>query len=268
MAAAVSIGIRSAGPDWALRRDFARLLVVAVVLPALILCALLAWAQANTQRTGASAQLHSVAEAAGSDLDDFLRVHGAVTSVLAERRTGERTVADRARWTEDLRRLRAHYPAFASLRVFDARGVLVAADPGVDSDSGVAPSPCFVATQVADRAVVSEVYAARGELARTCVGAPLRVGGRFAGVVEGAMPVVAFVTARAAWLQGHGFETVLVDRRGQLAYASDGVGIAATGALDATAPGRVLAGIGEDATGMQRIPAVLRDEADAYAVAV
>ncbi|BCT92728.1 hypothetical protein LYSHEL_17520 [Lysobacter helvus] len=238
------------------------------MLPALILCALLAWAQANTQRTNAAAQLHAVAEAAGSDLDDFLRVQGAVTSVIAERRTSERTITDRARWTEDLRRLRAHYPAFAALRVFDARGVLVAADPGVESDSGVAPSPCFLATQVADRAVVSDVYNAPGEAARACVGAPLRVGGRFAGVVDGAMPVAAFVAARAAWLQGHGFETLLVDRRGQLAYASDGVGVAATGALDASAPGRVLAGVGDAANGMQRIPGVLRDDADAYAVAV
>jgi diguanylate cyclase (GGDEF)-like protein len=268
MAAAVSIGIRSAAPGWALRRDFARLLVVAVVLPALILCALLAWAQANTHRTNAASQLHAVAEAAGSDFDDFFRVHGAIASVLAERRSGERTVADRARWTEDLRRTRAHYPAFSSMRVFDARGALVAADPGVDSDSGVAPSPCFLSTQVADRAVVSDVYAARGEPARACVGAPLRVGGRFAGVVDGAMPVAGFVSARAAWLQGHGFETVLVDRRGQVAYASDAVDIAAVGGLDSTAPGRALDGIGDQPTGMQRIPGVLRDDADAYAVAV
>ena len=69
MAAAVPIGIRSAGPDWALQRDFARLLVVAVVLPALILCALLAWSQSSKQRTDAAPQLRSAAEISARGFD-------------------------------------------------------------------------------------------------------------------------------------------------------------------------------------------------------
>ena len=77
MAAAVPIGIRSAGPGWALQRDFARLLVVAIVLPALILCALLAWSEADSQRSTAAAQLHSAAEASARNFDvAWLRGYG------------------------------------------------------------------------------------------------------------------------------------------------------------------------------------------------
>jgi hypothetical protein len=47
--------------------------VVAVVLPALILCALLAWSQAQTQRNNAAVQLQSMGEAAAGDIDDLLR---------------------------------------------------------------------------------------------------------------------------------------------------------------------------------------------------
>ena len=85
MAAAVPIGIRSAGPGWALQRDFARLLVVAIVLPALILCALLAWSEADSQRSTAAAQLHSAAEASARNFDvAWLRGYG-YEAVLVDR---------------------------------------------------------------------------------------------------------------------------------------------------------------------------------------
>jgi len=149
MAAAVSIGIRSAGPDWALRRDFARLLVVAVVLPAVLLCALLAWSEAASQRANAAAQLHAMAD--------------------------------------------------------------IAANQG---------------TRDAD----------------------------------------AFAARHAAWLSSHGYDAALVDRRGVVRYATDGLALAPDSQLDATPVGQALAGIAPgDASRLQRIDGVLRDGGDAFA---
>jgi diguanylate cyclase (GGDEF)-like protein len=268
MAAAVSIGIRSAGPDWALRRDFARLLVIAVVLPAMILCALLAWSEATTQRRNASVQLRSVAEATAHNLDDFLQVHGAVISVIAARRSSERTLSDRARWSEDIHRLRTGYPAFDAMRVLDAEGRVVAAEPPADAG---ATSACFAPTLRANATVVSDVYGTTPDgPALACVGAPLRINGRFAGIAEGAMRVSAFASPRAAWLRGYGYEAVLLDRQGDVAYASEGVPLAARTRIDAGTDGKtsildVPIGAPE---GMARVEGVLPGGKDAYAVAM
>jgi hypothetical protein len=108
MVAAVPIGIRrSTGPGWALRRDFARLLVLAVVLPALALVIFLSWSEANADRAMASDRLRTLAQWTARDIDDFVDVHRAAVQVLAERRTQERTVPDAARWQADFRRMRA-----------------------------------------------------------------------------------------------------------------------------------------------------------------
>ena len=267
MAAAVSIGIRSAAPDWALRRDFARLLVLAVVLPALILCALLAWSEASTQKRNASTQLRSVAEATAHDLEGFLQVHRSVIDVIADRRNNERSIGDRARWNEDLRRLRANFPAFGAMRVRDAQGRVVAADP---TGAANLVSPCFELAAQAHAPVLSDVHGATADgPAFACVAAPLLVNERFAGIAEGELPIAGFAGAPAAWLQGYGYEAVLLDRAGVVAYASAGVPLAprtqlpegdARTTLRAVAPGAP--------EGMQRVDDVLQGGKDAYAVAM
>ncbi|MCC8364139.1 sensor domain-containing diguanylate cyclase [Lysobacter sp. A6] len=274
MAAAVPIGIRSAGPDWALRRDFARLLVVAVVLPALILCALLAWSQSAKQRTDAATQLRSAAEISARGFDEFLQVHGAATRVLAARRGAEAmedrgAFADRASWTGDLRRLRDQYPSFATMRVLDAQGRVIAAEPA--DRTGVSPGPCFDLVARDDAPASSDVYrAAPNQPPLACVASPIRVNERFAGIVEGAMRVEAFAGARVAWLRTHGYEAVLVDRLGQVAYASSGLPFQAMDRLDATGGGKALGAVapGAPEAGWQRVDGVLHDDADAYAIAM
>jgi diguanylate cyclase (GGDEF)-like protein len=269
MATAVPIGIRSAGPDWALRRDFARLLVIAVVLPALILCALLAWSQSAKQRTDAATQMRSAAEITARGFDEFLKVHGAVASVLADRRSGESSLGDRARWSEDLRSLRDHYPAFATMRVVDREGHTVVAEPAERAAS--TPGPCFALAARQDATTVSDVHRALPNAPPlACVAAPLHANGRFAGIVEGAMRVETFSSQRVAWLRTHGYETVLVDRVGQVAYASGGLPFAPMDKLDATAAGAALRAVapGAPEAGWQRVDGVLHDAADAYAIAM
>ena len=269
MAAAVSIPIRSAGPDWALRRDFARLLVVAVVLPALILCALLAWSQSASQRADAAAQLHSAADITARDFDDFLRVHAAVASVLAARRSGENSLGDRERWVDDLRRLRDHYPAFSTMRVLDAQGRVIAADPA--ERAGAQAGPCFAAAQREDAPTMSDVYRIAADTPPlSCVASPLHAAnGRFAGIVEGAMRVEN-AGQRIAWLRMHGYEAVLIDRQGQVAYASSGLPLAPMDALDATPAGQALRAVppGDVDSGWQRVDGVLHGGEDAYAIAM
>jgi diguanylate cyclase (GGDEF)-like protein len=267
MTAAVSLGIRSAGSDWALRRDFARLLVVAVVLPALILCALLAWSQAQTQRNNAAVQLQSMGEAAAGDFDEFLRVHGAATAVLAAQRSDARGLVDRAGWESDLRRVRAHYPAFAHMRALDARGRAIASDP--DNVATDEQGPCFLEPQRTGHPVVTDLAGAIDGAPLACVGAPLRVDGRFAGVVAGSLRLDEYAGTRVDWLRSHGFEAVLVDRGGRVAYASEQLPVAGGAALASIAGGDALAALPVDGrSGMHRIDGVLRDGADAYAVAV
>jgi diguanylate cyclase (GGDEF)-like protein len=274
MAAAVPIGIRSAGPDWALQRDFARLLVVAVVLPALIVCALVAWSQASRQRADAAEHLRSHAEITARNFDEFLNVHGAATRVLAARRSieseeGRSSVADRARWSGDLRRLRDQYPSFASMRVLDAQGLPIVAEPA--DRTGTAPGPCFAIAERDDTPAVSDVYrAAPNQPPVACVAAPIHANGRFAGIVEGAMRVETFSGQRVAWLREHGYEAVLVDRAGQVAYASSGLPYKVMERLDSTAGGKALRQVAPGApdADWQRVDGVLHDQADAYAIAM
>ena len=145
-------GIQRPAPDWALRRDFARLLVLAVILPALTLSALFTWREAISRRDRAGERLQSIAESNARDVDEFLRAHLAAIAELAERRSAEQSLADGARWTADMQRLRRHYPAFRSLLVTDTKGRMVLRDP---------PAPAAMANlQLGDRAYFTET--ARG----------------------------------------------------------------------------------------------------------
>ena len=265
MAAAVSIGIRSAATDWALRRDFARLLVIAVVLPALILCALLAWSQATSRRADATTQLRSAAVITGRGFDEFLRVHGAVAALVAARRSAEGTLADRARWVDDLNRLRDNYPTFASMRAIDAHGTVIASDPA-ERITGAA-GPCFAQAEHDNGPAFSDVYRAKpNSEPLACVAGPLRTAnGTFAGIVEGAMRVETFSGQRVAWLRSHGYEAVLVDRKGQVAYASSGTTLSSMDVLDATPAGQALRAVapGEVDSEWTRVEGVLHDDGDA-----
>ena len=271
MVAAVSSGIRrSTGPGWALRRDFARVLVLAVVLPTLVLVVFLSWSEANADRALASDRLRTLAQWTARDIDDFLGVHRAAVQVLADRRSGERTVADVQRWQQDFRRIRARYPGLASLLVADSRGRLVTSDP---------PPPGTRAVSVEDRAYfrqpradgaahVSDVF--RGRVLSSdplvAVSAPLRVDGRFAGVVAASINVEDFARVRGDWLTARGMEALLLDRNARVIYASDGI---AHAPLDTLAPamGRAISALPSSSPGAAPLLRdVLRDGGDAYAV--
>lgn len=273
MAVAEPPGIQRPGPDWALRRDFARLLVLAVILPALTLSALFTWREAISRRDRAGERLQSIAESNARDVDEFLRAHRAAIAQFAERRSAERSLADRARWTADMQRLRRHYPAFRSLLVTDAKGGLLLRDP---------PAPGSVNLQLGDRAYFTEpartgaAYVSDVLRSRirndplVALSAPLYENGRFAGIVQASITVETFASLHGKWLRERGYEALLLDRTGSVVHASAGL------------PYAPLDRIGNDARGqqLQRITTqphvdtvqsardVLRDGGDAYSVAV
>lgn len=274
MAAAEPSGIQRTGPDWALRREFARLLVLAVILPALTLSALFTWRDAISRRDRAGERLQSVAESTARDLDDFLRAHRAAVAELAERRSGENNIADRARWTSDLRRLRRHYPAFRALLVTDAKGGMALRDP---------PAPASIANlQLGDRAYFTEPKrtrepyvsdALRGRVhndALVALSAPLYEDGRFAGVIEASIMVDTFAGLRGQWLRERGYEALLLDRSGSVVHASAGLPYAPLDPIGDDAPAQQLRRIAmqPQSPALQRAQGVLRDGGDAYAVAV
>ena len=243
MAAATFLGLRSAGGGWALRRDFARLLVVAVVLPALLLVVVLSWSDASAQRAVASERLRVLSQWTARDLDDHLAAHRAAIDVLATRRSEERSLTDLARWQADFRRTRAGYPAFASLLLADADGRILASDPAPPAGGpySVADRGYFAGARDAGP-YVSDVF--RGHvLSRdplVAVSVPLRAGGRFAGVVAASMNVADFARVRGDWLRVRGFEFLLLDRRQQVIYGSPGIAHQPLDALAGTPLARAL----------------------------
>ncbi|HWI23502.1 MAG TPA: diguanylate cyclase [Lysobacter sp.] len=272
MVAAVSSGIRrSTGPGWALRRDFARLLVLAVVLPTLALVVFLSWSEANANRAMASERLRTLAQWTARDIDDFLGVHRAAVQVLAERRSQERTVSDAARWQVDFRRMRARYPGLAGLLVTDARGRVVASDPSPPGNGGsdVSDRAYFAAVRNSGDDFVSGVFRDRvlGADPLVAVSAPVRIEGRFAGVVASAMNVGDFARLRGEWLNVRGIEALLLDRDSQVIYASDGAAHAPLDALAATPFGRAIESLPTmPSQGPPVLRHALRDGGDAYAV--
>ncbi len=272
MAAALSLGLRSAGRGWALRRVFARLLVLAVVVPALILVVLLSWSDATARRADAAERLRTTSQWMARDLDDFIGTHRAAVQELAQRRSEEATVGDRVRWQADFRRMRAGFPGFGSMLLTDERGRVLIRDPASADDAAgsVADSAYFLQARRAGAAYLSDAIPVPGSEPRVAVSAPVfYAGGRFGGVVAASMDVSAFARVRGEWLKARGFDALLLDRRGQVVYASEGV----RAPLDALMETRLASQLdavpapnAEPADTLPLLRDVLQDAGDAYAM--
>jgi len=260
-------------PGWALLPEFARLLLVAVVLPVLALAALILWQGATTARAQAAARLSAAAESNGREIDGFLQAHLAALQVLAERRSAAGDIDDLASWSTDLRRLHRHYPAFSSLLVTDRAGWLRQSQPALP-DTGqrrsVADRDYFREPKRSGRAHVSDAFRGRalGSDPLVAVSVPLYANGRFAGVVEGSIRIDS-LELRNRWLLARGFELLLLDRRHSVVQASSGLPYRALDVLQDSVRDRQLRASHRSGNlpRMQRLHGVLRDGGDAYAVA-
>lgn len=260
-------------PGWALLPEFARLLLLAVVLPTLALAALILWRGNTVVRERTSARLVSAVESSGREIEAFLRAHQAVLEVLAERRSDTGDLDDAAAWSADLRRIRARYPAFASMLVAGRDGRLLLSQPALPAAAGrpsVADRDYFRAPMRSGRAYVSDAFRGRalGHDPLVAVSAPLLRDGRFAGVVEGSVPIES-LSLRGRGLDDRGYELLLLDRHDTVVQASDGLPFRALQSLGTSRRDRSLRAVA-DAGGhaVRRLPGVLRDGGDAYAVAL
>ncbi|MGN7725662.1 ATP-binding protein [Luteimonas sp. 22616] len=263
----------STPPGWALLPEVTRLLL-AVVLPLLALAALILWWGTTTARMGTPVRLDTAAESSGHEIDNFLRSHQAILQVLAERRSATGDIDDRAAWSADLSRIHDRYPAFATLLVGGPDGRLLLTEPvlpGPAAGRSIVDRDYFREPRRSGMAYVSNVFGggAMDRPALVAISAPLYRDGRFAGVVVGVIGIDA-LSSRAMTLRERGYELLLLDRSHAVVQASEGL------------PYRPLDVLGDDGRDhsllvlpqvrgherMQRLPDVLRDGSDAYALAV
>ena len=261
-------------PGWALLPEFTRLLLLAVVLPVLALAALILWRGATTARAQTAASLATAAESNAREIDTFLQVHLAVLQVLAERRGATGDLDDLAAWTADLQRIHQHYPAFATLLVTDRDGGLLLSQPaiaGAPRRRSVADRDYFREPMRSGRAHVSDAFRGRalGSDPLVAVSVPLYADGHFAGVVEGSIRIDSLVL-RNSWLRTRGFELLLLDRNHAVVQASDGLPYRPLDVLGDAVRDRSLRALprADARPRMQRLPGVLRDGGDAYALAM
>lgn len=249
--------------------EFARLLLLAVILPALLLAGVFLWQAITTVREQTAARLTAAAGSYGREVDGFLDMHLAAIEVLAERRSASGDASDLPGWRSDLRRLHKHYPAFVTLLVSDRDGRLLSSDPALAGAPGlsVADREYFLEARRSGRAHVSNAFRGRGfgSDPLVAVSAPVFDGGRFAGIVQGSIRLDALVLP-GPLQHTTSFERLLLDRNGTVLQASEGLpyrplDVLRNGPLGALAGARVRAP-------MQRLRGVLDNGESAYAIAV
>lgn len=256
-----------------LRRQFAKVMLLGVLLPALVLIAGLVWFNVDRERRGVDQRTASVAASTARDVDEFLAAHRSAINVLAQRRSEERTAGDPARWADDLARLHRNYPGFVTMLVTDARGAVRFSDPALASPTEglrtVADRAYFREPARTGRGYISDVFRGRtlGTDPLVAIAAPMHGVEGFAGVVQGSIITDTLAAARFRALQARGYEVLLLDRTGHVIHASEGVPLQPLDSLKGSGfepllQARTTAGASAE---LQLLRGVLRDQGDAYA---
>lgn len=255
-----------------LRRQFAKVMLLGVMVPALVLIAGMVWLNVAKERGGADLRTASVAASTAREVDDFIDVHRAAVNLLAQRRSAEGSAGDPARWSDDLARVRSNYPGFLTLLVTDRRGIVRFSDPALAVPTtalrSVADRAYFREPARTGRAYVSDAFRGRslGTDALVAISAPLRDADGFAGVVEGSVRTDTIAAGRIQALQGRGYEVLLLDSTGHVILASDGVPLKPLDSLVGTGFEPMLdAPAATPAKRLGLLRGVLRDDGDAYA---
>jgi signal transduction histidine kinase len=257
---------------WALLREFARLLLIAVVLPVAALAGLYLWRGATDAREEYGRRLIAAADFAARDVDSFVRMHMSALQVLAEERSQAGTLQDTGGWRADLERTHRYYPDFESLAVIDAQGRVVVVAPATQGARGhsVADRSYFTQPRRTGRAYLSDAY--RGRLANeqpsVALSVPLTRDGRFAGVLGGAIGLDAFPAMREQSSQARGFEMLVLDRNSAVVHATAGLPHAPLDVLGRSGPDAALRSLLAEPRTTRRLPGVLRDGGDALGLQV
>ena len=256
-----------------LRRQFTKVMLLGVLLPALVLIAGLVWYNVAREHRGVDQRTRSLAASTALEVDEFIAAHRAAVVLLAERRSEEGSAGDPARWKEDLARLRRNYPAFITMLVTDGAGTVRFSDPALST-------PMAAARSVADRAYfreparigrayVSGAFQGRslGTDPLVAISAPLTGPEGFAGVVEGSIRSDTVSAARFGALQVRGYEVLLLDGTGRVIHATSGIPLRPLDSMADTGFASMLraSGATAPASEMQLLHSILRDGGDAYA---
>jgi diguanylate cyclase (GGDEF)-like protein len=252
-----------------LRRDFARLLVLAILVPALLLTAFVTWRDAAFRRAQLGDRLASAAQSTARDVDEFLAAHLAAVTVLADRRSQAGNLDDLEAWTTDFARVRRYYRGIRTLLATDAGGTVRASVPDMRGVGvrNVADREYFRVPARTGAAHISNTFRGRavGNDPLIAVSAPLVAGGRFAGVVEGSITTDVFAPLRGTELRRRGYEMLLLDRADRVIHATGDLPYAALQQLPPSHAAQIAGPRDNTSRRLRRVHAVLRDGGDAYA---
>lgn len=206
-----------------LRRQFARAVVLAALLPAAALGVVEQVNHYRTEQRHLGDRLEVATLLSAASVNEFVEAHLAGVALVAS------MSGDDADWPARLAELDQRYPAFISVLATDADGTVRAMQPQPPADApshGVGDRDYFRIPQATGLPYVSNAFQGRrlGTDPLVAVAAPLRTrDGAFAGVVEGSIRVDAFTALRAGALRRRGAEMLILDRDLRVIQASEGL---------------------------------------------
>jgi len=207
-------------------RAFGRLLLLAALLPALALALITVFDQYTGERRLLAERLAASAVVTADGIDRVVEGKIASIALLADLRS-----ASPPDWPADLAALRARNPELVTAIATDANGRLLAAVPQSRLPDGPMPMvddrDYFREARRTLAPYVSDAFRGRGlgEDALVGISAPLLRQGRFDGVVEGSIRTDTLVHEQGRAYVERGYELLLVDRAGQVIFATPGFGL-------------------------------------------
>ena len=239
-----------------LRRQFARAVVLAALLPAAVLGVVEQVRSYRAEQHHLGERLEVSTMLSATAVNDFVDMHQAGVALVASM-SGKDTD-----WPAQLAELRRRYPGFSSVLVTDALGNVQASQP---------VPPRAPAINVADREYfrmpretgapfVSDAFRGRrlSNDPLVAVSAPWHRDGAFAGVVQGSIRVDAFTGPRVAAMRRRGVEMLLLDRELRVIRATEGLQYRFEQPLAGT-PLLAAAGQGARETESRRLHGVMAD---------
>lgn len=212
---------------WSLQRAFARLLLLAALLPAIAFALIMVVSERLDERRELSERLATSARLTAANIDTFLANQLAGVALLADARS-----ARPEDWDADLADLLRRFPDLLTVLVTDAQGRVLAAhtrDGPVETRlEPVDDREYFTVPRRTGRANVSEAFLGRGLGADplVAVSAPLRRARRFDGVIEASIRVDTFTGELNKAFVARGYEMMLVDQARRVVAATPGMGVA------------------------------------------
>lgn len=207
---------------YALRNQVLRLLLGAVVMPALLLAVLQTVSEYRDVERRQQDRLRLAVRLTATSIDQFVETHAAAITLVAGQ-------ASMHREPPDLVGLRALFPAFVTVLTTDAQGRITRAEPAARAVGAVGRSVAdrdyFQVSAAERRPYVSNAFEGRGFGTEplVAVAAPVVADGEFTGIVEGSIRVDAFTRLRSTALRSRGQEMLVVDRVVRVIHASAGL---------------------------------------------